>query len=72
MFVVPMFLFFHPLHFQVLEKLMYGYDPKVKTDEGILRLCKEIKDKWDGTMTPPNQYGLNDAWNKIKKAEVRK
>ena len=49
---------------------MYVYDPRIKTDEGILRLCKEIKDRWGGTMTPPTQYRLNDAWNKIKKAEV--
>ena len=49
---------------------MYEYDPRTRTDEGILRLCKEIKEKWSGTMTPPMQYGLNDAWNKINQAEV--
>ena len=49
---------------------MYEYDPRTRTDEGILRLCKEIKEKWSGTMTPPQQYGLNDAWNKINQAEV--
>lgn len=54
---------------QVLENLMYQYDHKIKTDDGILRLCKEIKDKWGGTMTPSTQYGLNDAWNYITKAE---
>ncbi|KAL5249097.1 hypothetical protein ACHWQZ_G018060 [Mnemiopsis leidyi] len=57
---------------QVLEKLMYEYDPRTRTDEGILRLCKEIKEKWSGTMTPPQQYGLNDAWNKINQAESMK
>ena len=50
---------------------MYVYDPRTRTDEGILRLCKEIKEKWSGTMTPPMQYGLNDAWNKINQAEVK-
>lgn len=57
---------------EVLEKLMYEYDPRTRTDEGILRLCKEIKEKWSGTMTPPMQYGLNDAWNKINQAETMK
>ena len=49
---------------------MYDYDPRSKTDDGILRLCKEIKEHWDGKMIPPNQYGLNEAWNKITSAEV--
>ena len=49
---------------------MYEYDARTRTDEGILRLCKEIKEKWSGTMTPPMQYGLNDAWNKINQAKV--
>ena len=56
---------------QVLENLMYQYDPKNRTDDGIMRLCKEVKDKWGGSMIPSNQYGLNDAWNKMNQAEVR-
>jgi len=53
----------------VLETLMYSSDAKIKPDEGIMRLCKEIRDHWSGNILPHTQYGLKEAWDIISRAE---